>query len=87
MGASETKKRPEKLTHIKALCPLTGMTFGTKRIEPHFTIATPCKNGTVHIYCLLHMFRGFIKHPQILEMLDAKGRKAEVARSIPVRSV
>lgn len=80
MAIAEKKK---ELTHVKAICPLTGMTFGSKKIDPHFCIATPCKNGTIHIYCLLHMFRGFIKHPQILEMLDAESRKVKAAPVAP----
>ena len=71
------KARP--LAHVKALCPLSGMTFGTKTIEPHYTIATECVNGAIYLRCTLHMFQGFLNHPQILEAIHAEGAKAQAA--------
>lgn len=67
----------KRLPHVKALCPLTGMTFGTKVIDKHYCIATECKNGMIHIYCTHHLFKGFISHPQILEALHAENLKAQ----------
>lgn len=61
------RDRALALPHVKALCPLTDVLFGTKRVEQHYCRATLCANGAVHIYCVLHMFKGFISHPQILE--------------------
>jgi len=60
------EKRPG-LPQVKVLCPLSGVMFGTMRIEAHYCNASRCTNGAVHIYCLLHLFKGFISSPQILE--------------------
>jgi hypothetical protein len=75
MGSGRGPKSP--LPHIKALCPITNMVFGSKVVDPHFCIATLCKNGTVHIYCTLHAFKGFINHPVILEALLGDGKEAK----------
>lgn len=59
------------------------MTFGSLRVEPHYTIATTCRgNDAIYIYCMLHQFRGFIKHPKIVEMLDAESKKPEAPYAI-----
>lgn len=55
------------LPNVKALCSASGMMIGSKRIDPHYATATLCKNGMIHVYCVLHQFKGFIGHPQILE--------------------
>ncbi len=61
----------QKLPNVKIPCPISGMSFGTKQVERHFCFATLCKDGsTIHIYCMLHLFRGFVRHPQILEALN-----------------
>lgn len=73
-----SKVAKNQLSHVKIPCPISGMTFGTKQVERHFCTATLCKDGaTIHFYCMLHLIRGFVKHPQILEMLNGKDRKAQ----------
>jgi hypothetical protein len=61
--------RPERvmLPQVKTLCPLTNVLFGSKKVEPHYSIASLCANGSVHVYCVLHQFKGFISHPAALE--------------------
>ena len=80
-GVLTSKEMPpgkdNQLPYVKVPCPMSGMMFGTMKVDHHFCLATRCKNGTIHIYCLLHLFRGFIKHPQILEMLNAEDRTAQ----------
>lgn len=63
MGREGTKVLP----NVKALCAASGMMIGSKQIAPHYAIATLCKNGMIHVYCVLHQFKGFLGHPQILE--------------------
>ena len=55
------------MPQVKVLCPLSGQLFGSKQVESHWCNATLAVNGSVHIYCPLHLFKGFISHPQILE--------------------
>ncbi|MGI0150202.1 MAG: hypothetical protein ACREDF_11810 [Thermoplasmata archaeon] len=77
------REKAKLLPHVRALCPLSGMTFGTKVVESHYLIATECSNGSIYLRCALHMFQGFINHPQILETIHAEG-KAQVAAQRPV---
>lgn len=69
------------LPQVKVLCPLTDAMFGTKKVEPHHCIASLARNGSVHIYCVLHMFKGFVSHPVILEAWNVIP-KAENPRSV-----
>lgn len=74
--------KPERvvLEHVRVQCPLTGVMIGSKRIMPHTCNATLARNGSVHIYCIHHMFKGFISHPQVLEVWNvAKVRKESPA--------
>ena len=74
--------RPERvaLPLVRALCPLSDATIGSKKIEPHYCNASLCANGSVHVWCVLHMFKGFISHPQLLEAWNVtEARKAKPA--------
>jgi hypothetical protein len=63
MGKAERVMLPQ----VKTLCPLSEVLFGTKEVQRHYSTASLCTNGSVHIYCVLHQFKGFISHPAALE--------------------
>jgi hypothetical protein len=78
-----TKPGRVLLPQVKVLCPLTGQLFGSKQVDAHHCNATLAVNGSVHIYCPMHLFKGFISHPQILEAWNvAKALKESSVRPV-----
>jgi hypothetical protein len=73
------------LPQVKALCPLSTAMFGSKQVEMHHCIATLCANGSIHIYCVLHQFKGFISLPSILEAWNVKKVAKDPLGVRPVR--
>jgi hypothetical protein len=68
------------LTHVKLLCPLSTVMIGSKQFDLHHVPASLCANGSVHIWCVLHGFKGFVSHPQLLEAWNvAKAAEARPA--------
>lgn len=70
-------KEERVVLNIKPKCPLSGMGIGTKVFDEHYCKATLCRNGMVHVYCLIHKFRGFIGYDQLLEIIHGEIEKAK----------
>lgn len=75
------REKAKPLAYVKALCPLSGMAFGSKVIEPHYCLVTECSNGSLYLRCTLHMFQGFINHPEIVEKIHAEGKPKQAAHA------
>ena|SRR6185369_6740637 len=73
------------LPQVKLLCPLSTSMLGSKKVEPHYSIASLCANGSVHIYCVVHMFKGFVSHPAFLEAWNVAKQGNEAAPRPAVR--